>query len=74
MLMGAWVHEFLNWRNLKVGNFNDGSSVLLQFTDESYESSQIYYPMNQHGSVLYEIDRRINDTVLIPIDMLEIVE
>ena len=46
MLMGSWVHEFLNWRNSAVGDFDAGSSVLLAFSDQSYESSQTYYPLS----------------------------
>ena len=74
MLMGSWVHELLDWRNTQVGNFDDGESTLLTFSDQSYESSQTYYPMSQQGTTLYEIDKRINDTVLNPIQMLETIE
>ena len=74
MLMGSWVHELLAWRNTTVGNFDAGESILLVFSDQSYESSETYYPMSQRGTTLFEIDRRINDTVLDPIEMLETIE
>lgn len=74
MLMGSWVHEFLNWRNSAVGDFDAGTSALLAFSNQSYESSQTYYPLSEHGTTLYEIDKRINETVLDPIEMLETIE
>lgn len=74
MLVGAWMHELLSWRNLSVSNYDDGTSILLAFSDQSYESSQTYYPRSTHGTVLYDIDLRMNNSVVIPIEMLETIE
>ena len=72
--MSDWVKELQSYRNLTVSNFDNTESILLRFSDQSYESSQKYYPLTEQGTALYAIDKKINDTVLIPIEMIENVE